>query len=307
MINNEERQYNYVVLAENAYINNNRKKSIEFYKKALSFEGRIEDTIAILYNIAEIYDEMDNLEEALNSYKEITKLDDKEAGAYYGVAMIYEKMEEFQIAVDFYHRAIEIDPEYDRAYYYAANIIDEQGDKHTAIKYYHRVLEIVPDDFVTYNNIGAIYEELEQYEEALTMVKKSLSIEPTYYKALFNMGVINKALGKPDIALEYYFKTIEVDPTYWYSYLNISAIYIEFKQYEKSIELLNQGINHCEDAHDLYYNRACCYSILGKEQEAIKDIKKSLKLLPDIIEYVKTDDDFKNLYSNKEFKTIIEE
>lgn len=307
MINNEERQYNYVVLAENAYINNNKKKSIEFYKKALGFNGRLEDSVAILYNIAEIYDEMEQSEEALNSYKEILKLNDKEAGAYYGVAMIYEKMEEFHTAIDFYHKAIEIDPLYDRAYYYAANIIDEQGDKDTAIKYYHKVLDIVPDDYVTYNNIGAIYEELERYEEALAMVEKSLAIDPTYYKALFNMGVINKALGKPDVALEYYYKTIDVDPTYWYSYLNISAIYIEFKEYEKTIELLNDGINNCEDAHDLYYNRACCYAIMGKEMEAIEDIKKSLELLPDIMDYVKTDDDFKSLYNNKEFKKIIEE
>ena len=45
----------------------------------------------------------------------------------------------------------------------------------------------------------------------------------------------------------------------------MSAIYIEDKEYLKSIEILTEGINNNPEAHDLYYNRACSYALLVNE------------------------------------------
>ena len=47
-IKESERQYNYVLLAENAYLNDNKKRAIDFYEKALEFRGEVIDKIAIL-------------------------------------------------------------------------------------------------------------------------------------------------------------------------------------------------------------------------------------------------------------------
>ncbi|WP_353092840.1 tetratricopeptide repeat protein [Tissierella praeacuta] len=306
-IKEHTRQYNYVLLAENAYINDNKEKAIEFYKKALQFRGNMVDNIAILYNIAQIYDEINNIMKSLSTYEEIVKIAPNEAGAYYGMAMIYEQIGEKDKALEYYHKAIAIDPYYDRAYYYAANIFDEKGDKNKAIEYYYKVIEMVPNDYITYNNIGSIYEELGDYNKAYNMIEKSLDIEPDYYKALFNMGVVYKALGNNDKALEYYFKSININPKYSYSYLNISAIYIEQKRFQDTINLLTEGISNNKDAHDLYYNRACCYSILGNKKKALEDLKKAVILLPEIIESIKGDKDFENLYNEVEFVKIIEQ
>ena len=304
-ITSNNKQYNYILLAENFYLNNDKKKSISFYRKALEFTEEIGEYTSILYNIAEIYDELDCIEKSLSTYENITRINPKEAGAHYGMAMIYEKMNDFDKALVYYHKAIDIDPNYDRAYYYAANIFDEKGNKDKAIDYYNRVIELAPDDYISYNNIGSIYEELGQYEKALKFIEKSLEIEPEYYKALFNMGVVSKALGDNKKALEYYYKVIDINPKYSYGFLNISAIYIEEKRYEDTIELLTEGINNNPDAHDLYYNRACCYSLLNNHRKAINDLRKAVILLPSIIEYIKSDKDFLGLHENKDFIKLI--
>ena len=153
-IKDSDRQYNYVLLAENAYLNDNKKRAIDFYEKALRFRGELKDNIAILYNIAHIYDELELLSESLAYYEKILDMNPEEEGAYYGKAMIYEKMGYKHKALDYYHKAIEIDPYYDRAYYYAANIFDEMGNKDKAIEYYLKVIKLVSEDYVTYNNIG---------------------------------------------------------------------------------------------------------------------------------------------------------
>ncbi|NLC04589.1 MAG: hypothetical protein GX787_09975, partial [Tissierellia bacterium] len=72
-----------------------------------------------------------------------------------------------------------------------------------------------------------------------------------------------------------------------------------------SIKILSEGIKNNPDADDLYYNRACCYSILGMEEKAISDIIKAIELNSSIINWVRKDNDFKNLYNNGSFLQII--
>lgn len=232
-IKDDERQYNYIVLAENFYLDNKKRKAVSFYEKALEFKGNLDVCKTILYNIAQIYDEI--------------------------------------------------------------------GEINKAIDYYYKVIELVPDDYITYNNIGSLYEETGKYQDALKMIGRSLEIKPDYYKALFNMGVVYTRLEEYNIALDYYYKSIEINPNYAYSYLNISAIYIEQERFRDTISLLDEGINNNGDAVDLYYNRACSYSILNENKNAIKDLRKCIILLPNIIESILVDKDFENLYDDIEF------
>ena len=120
------------------------------------------------------------------------------------------------------------------------------------------------------------------------------------------MGVVYKRLGNHKDAIEYYNKSKECNPNYHYTYLNLSAIYIEDKEYTKSIKILSEGIYNNPGAHDLYYNRACSYSVLNEVEHAIKDIRKALVLNPSLIRWVKKDKDFYNLYDVEEFKNILE-
>ncbi len=121
------------------------------------------------------------------------------------------------------------------------------------------------------------------------------------------MGVVYKRLGDNENALEFYYESLEYNKNYHVTYLNISAIYIEEKEYKRSIDILTKGISENPYAEDLYYNRACCYAILEKSELAIKDIRKSLLLNPSIIFWVERDKDFKSLYDNREFKNILKE
>lgn len=144
-----------------------------------------------------------------------------------------------------------------------------------------------------------------EYNEAYKMLEKSIEINSEFYKSLFNMGVVYKRLEDKNKALKYYYKALEYNKEYHYIYLNISAIYIEEKEYNKSIDILTEGIGNNLTKEDLYYNKACCYSLLGFEEKAVKDIRKSIVLNPSIKQYVEKDKDFYNLYNNKEFKKII--
>src|SRR5699024_9898377 len=141
--------------------------------------------------------------------------------------------------------------------------------------------------------------------KAFLMVKKSIDINPNFYRSLFNMGVIYNRLENHKMAIEYYIRSKDQNPRYPYIYLNLSAIYIERSDYGNAIDILKEGITNIKHG-DLYYNRACCYSIYKEDELAMNDIESALQLNPDLIDCVLRDPDFESLYDNERFKKLIE-
>ena len=93
---------------------------------------------------------------------------------------------------------------------------------------------------------------------------------------------------------------------YSFIYLNLSALFIEYKEYEKSIAILDKAIkNVSPPKSSLYYNRACSYMKLNQKEKALEDLKKSVDLNRDIIDYAKNDPDFDEIKNDEEFIEII--
>lgn len=300
------RRNNYMLLAEQAYLQEDKEAAVEFYKKALSFQGGLDENILLLFNIAIIYEELGELEKSKDYFKRVLELEPDNYKALFQLALLEEGMKNKEEALSLYHRIIDIKPDFKSSYYNIASILDEEGQLKAALKYYKRVIDIEPNHYHALNNIGSIYEELGDYDNAFLMVKKSIEINPDFYKSLFNMGVIYMRLGNHKMAKEFYYRAKDKNPYYAYIYLNLSAIYIEEKSYEESIDILSEGIKMVDHA-DLYYNRACCYSISGEEELAIADIKTGLEMNPNLIDWVLRDKDFIYLHENEEFKKIIKE
>lgn len=292
-----------MLLAEKSYLQENKQQSIDFYKKALTFDGEKDGEILILFNIAIIYDEIGQWNDSKIYYEKILEIEPHNHEAMFQLAMLNERMGDIEEALNLYCTITDINPDFKGAYFNAAIILDEMGKLNAAIQCYEEVLKIEPEHYHALNNIGSIYEELGEYEKAYEMVKKSIAINSNFYKSLFNMGVIYNRLGDQDMAMKYYKKSMTKNPKYPYVYLNQSAIFIEKKKYHKAIDILTEGISNI-DHGDLYYNRACCYSIIGEKESAICDIKIALALNPDLMDWVWRDKDFENLYDNEEFRRM---
>ena len=119
------------------------------------------------------------------------------------------------------------------------------------------------------------------------------------------MGVIQKKLRNLKKAVEYYNKSIKENNTYPYSFLNKSVIYIEQGKIKGAIDTLTEGIEFNPYAEYLYYNRACCYAKLNKKDEAFKDLRKAIILLPEFINIMKEDGDLESLYDDERFMELI--
>lgn len=287
---------NYLILAEEFLLEGDCDRAEDLLLKALKFtsDEDIDEKISVYFELSDIYLKKENYPEAKFYFEKILNLKEM-AGAYYGLAITNDfSMGDVFYSIKNYKKAIELDENYDRAHYYLAHAYDKIGKTDLAIEELKKVIEIDPYDFVAYNDLGSIYEIGNKNDLAEKFVKKSLEIKPDYGRALYNMGVLSKKKGDNDLALKYYYEAIGKfeDP---YLFLNMSAVYIEEKDYKSAINILDRGILDFPNSVNLHYNKACSFSLLGDNERAKKEIKKTIAINSEALEWARTDDDLCDL------------
>ncbi len=80
----------------------------------------------------------------------------------------------------------------------------------------------------------------------------------------------------------------------------------EKEDYDKAIEIINEGILENEDEGFLYYNRACFYVGINKLELALEDVFKSIELNDFFEEYMKKDEELDAIRGLEKYKEIFE-
>ncbi len=253
--------------------------------RLLSENHPYSNTIGIFFNnLAGLYKDQGNYDEALKYYKLDLEISEKTLGkchpdtaiTYNGIANIYRIQGKYDEALRYYKMDLEISektlgkdhPGTAATYHGIATTYKNQGKYDEALKYYKLDLEISekalgkghPDTAATYNGIANIYRILGNYNEALKYYKLDLEIsEKTLGKghpdtaAAYN-GIANiyRILGNYDEALKYYKLDLEIS--------------------EKTL-----GKGH-PDTAATYNGIAATYKNQGKYDEALKYYKLALKI-----------------------------
>lgn len=294
-LNFENKYNNYIIIANELLSEESYLKAYGAFFKAYNYAISDDKKIDALFEMADIKLIFEEYIEANEIYEKIIEIDNSRSGAYYGIALVNDFFgQDVNKSIKYYKEAIKKDENYDRAYYYLAHSYDKIGNKKLALENLFKCIEVDEMDFISYNDIGAIYEELGQYNLAKEYFEKSLEINPRYFRALFNMGVIYKDLGDLDRALEYYMSAKEYNQNP-YIYLNMSAIYIEKKDFNGAINILNEGIYFNPDSVNLFYNRACSKSNLDRDEDALIDLKRAIDINKEAYNWAKKDPDLCNI------------
>lgn len=280
----------YELLAEQALIDEKPLKALHYFQQAYA-QNPLSD---FLVEIALIYQELGNDEEARCYYEKALQDDPEHHLALYGLGTIYDDAEDYERAVSYYEKAIQSNPLFDRAYFFLAGAYDQLGEKDLAIEAYKHTLDFVPDDFWALTNLGSIYEESKRYELAYKYFKLALKSNGAHPTALFNMGVILGRLQQFDVAISYYEKALKLDATNPYTYLNLAVIYKNQGNIPHGIQLLTEGIL-ATDQPFLYYNRACFYALIKQNDLSLQDLQIAIKRYPDFGPYSQKDPDLQNI------------
>lgn len=212
-----------------------RKKALEYYKRALPIRVEVGDRVgeaATLNNIGMVYNTLGQPQKALEYYERALPII-AEVGERYGeavtlnnIGMVYSALEQWQKALEYYERALPI----------LAEIGERDGEA------------------VTLNNIGAIYQRLGQRQKALEYYERALSIRAEVGDrageavTLQNIGSVYEALSMRPKALEYFERALPIFVEVGgraeeaIARYNLAMVYRAEGQLSESVEQLRQVI-----------------------------------------------------------------
>jgi tetratricopeptide (TPR) repeat protein len=110
------------------------------------------------------------------------------------------------------------------------------------------------------------------FDDAIESLEKAIELKPDDVNAWNNKGIVLDKTGKHEEAIQAYDKAIELRPYY----------------------------------PNAWYNKACIYSLKKRKTEALEFLAKAIKLDPKYKDEAKTNDAFKWLWDDPDFKAIVE-
>jgi len=128
-----------------------------------------------------LYTETEDYKHALEYFTTARTLDEKSTDAIYGVAYCQQMLNEYGEAMQSYRDLLKVDSVYYLAYFNQA-YIKEYGEKEidSAVFYYKKALELQPEFVKGWHQLGMCYLEKGHKETALVAFQKALEFNPDY-------------------------------------------------------------------------------------------------------------------------------
>jgi adenylate cyclase len=199
-----------------------------------------------------------------------------QAHASHGLALSYSRRQEE--AEKAFERAAELDPMLFDAYYFHGRYAFSKGKLESAAQLFEKASEVRPDD----------------------------------YQALALLAQVYRALGKDDKrddarrrTLEVIEKRLETSPDDARALCFGSVNLLEAGETEKGMEWLERAKSSLGDDAMNLYNVACVYSNIGKLEEALDCLEKSVHKGMAAVDWMMNDSDLDNLRDHPRFKTLL--
>ncbi|MDH5694677.1 MAG: tetratricopeptide repeat protein, partial [Gammaproteobacteria bacterium] len=239
-------------------LRNNLEKALDYMLQATGFEP--ENTLYAM-NVAQIYERMNNLEEAIKEYERIINVSNEEK-----VRKTAEK----------------------RMTLASGRLMAQKGEVNAALLLFNGLLLEYPEDVKVLQNIALAYLNLKRTEEAEQILKKLERITPNDVQLQMQLANLYEGEGKIDRAVVHLQKFINVQkrgPQVKSTMLRMTMlegdIAMNKEDWDGAVKIFSRAINLDSRFVKAYFTRGSAYALAGKKKEALKDFDVVLKLDPD--------------------------
>jgi tetratricopeptide (TPR) repeat protein len=181
----------------------------------------------------------------------------------------------------------------------------QRGEYESALKAFDKAIELKPKFAEAWNSKGVILSNLGRYDEALKAFDEAMELKPKFAFAWSNKGAALDNLGRYDEALKAYDKTIELKPKFAKGWYNKGVALGNLARYDEALKAYDKTIELKRDYAEAWYNKACTYSRTGDKENALKHLSEAIALDAKYKEMAKSDDAFKNLWDDEDFKKVV--
>jgi adenylate cyclase len=150
-----------------------------------------------------------------------------------------------------------------------------------AFKYAQKGLSIDDSDPSILRNAGLVYLHKREYEKAIDMGQRAVNMAPNGAEFHAMLGYILSYAEMPDKCIVHANQAIRLDPfpQVW-PHATLGRCYLLKGQYDKSLEAYSKAVKISPDNTLALGGIIAAYSLLGREEDAHREAKRLLELMP---------------------------
>jgi tetratricopeptide (TPR) repeat protein len=229
-------------------------------------------SVTAWFNLGVTYSNLELFEKALDAYDYVLAIDETFSSAYFNKANCYANLGNYPKAIETYRETIFYEEPEPVTYYYIAECYEKLKDFNSSITYYQKATDLDPEFADAWLGIGISHDELGKPQEALPFILKALQLSPTVPEYWFIYGDIQIKLSRIEEGIAAYRKVTELDPDDADIWLDLSVVYADRQEYDKGLEVLEEGLVHHGSNPDFYYGKAWYLFLTGKSRQAIETL-----------------------------------
>lgn len=232
-----------------------------------------------LYNIGLLYEQMGNQTKAIEAYR--FAAENGVAEGWVGIGLMQIAAGNEGEAESSFRRALDMEPLNGRAHLNLARIAKTRGDHRQAMESIRNALKEDSRNADAYNLLAQIYLDLKRYKLALLVCNAGLEeLDPEHSGLWTTQGIIHLKI-KDVIKATYSFReAIKFDDKNYAARLNLGLITFNYRDYERSYQLLNEATTLSPNDPEIVISKAVAARALDRIDEAKEGYKKVLTLKP---------------------------
>ncbi|MBK6694169.1 MAG: tetratricopeptide repeat protein [Myxococcales bacterium] len=265
---------------------------INTYERHISATADRQTKIELYGAIAQVYsDEIDDIDRAIDAYRNIVDLDDTHIDSLESLAKAYDKQGDAAQSVEFMTRVADLTQDSKQrveAYYRIGKALDEKlGDRVSAQDRYEMALDIDPSHVASLASLRVIAMDNADYDRAARFLdqEQSYTAAPRQRaRLLVELGRLREErLGEHDSAVLAFEAAREADEENEDAALPLADHYIGVEDWEKAEPLLDMlvrkaGKRERHEQHELQRKLGAVAAKLGKDDKAFKAYSAALQL-----------------------------
>nr|XP_048274229.1 protein O-mannosyl-transferase TMTC3 [Myodes glareolus]XP_048274230.1 protein O-mannosyl-transferase TMTC3 [Myodes glareolus] len=187
----------YINLANLIRANESRlEEADQLYRQAISMRP---DFKQAYISRGELLLKMNKPLKAKEAYLKALELDRNNADLWYNLAIVYIELKEPNEALTNFNRALELNPKHKLALFNSAILMQESGEVKLRPEARKRLLSYIneePQDANGYFNLGMLAMDDKKDSEAEIWMKKAIKLQPDFRSALFNLALLYSQTAK---------------------------------------------------------------------------------------------------------------
>ena len=188
---------------------------------------------------------------------------------------------EYRKAVKEYLVSLMIDKNNIPAYLGASKAYKNLKEYNKAIKHLKHARNIYGFDSEIYYELGLNYLLNADNINAAKNFIRTIKLEPDNKNAQIKLALTHELSGEEDMAILVYNTIIEKYPYYIPAISNLAGLYIEQKEYGKSIKLYKQILKINPEYYRAYLGLGLCFDKMNKQIQAVRFYKKYISRKPE--------------------------